>query len=372
MPCHSLNILLNGICCWDFVNYRSGLIKALQKCGHSVTVLASADGYEDQLRALGVRLVCLQFERASLNPLHDLWLLVRYWRELGGLSPDVIFSFGIKPVIYGGIASACRGLRSVAIVTGLGSAFMSGRWLSKVACVLYQIGLGAARRAFFLNAEDLDYFLKRRLVSPWKAKLLPGEGVDMQHYAVQPWPEGDPVFLFVGRLLGDKGVREFVEAARVVRKNAPRVRFQLLGKIDVYNPSAVSKGEVEAWVREGVVSYLGVKDDVRPFIAASHIVALPSYREGLPRALLEAAASARPILTTDVVGCRDVVVDQVTGWVCAPHSSESLVKAILAAIDLPMGRLKEMGVRGREYVSERYSNDVVYEHYLACLADIAG
>lgn len=371
MAKRALNILLSGICCWDFVNYRPGLLKVLLQAGHAVTVLAPADGYEDKLRARGVQVVCMPFNRGSLNPVHDLGLLIRYFFKIKKIAPDVIISFGIKPVIYGGIAAALLRLRSAAVITGLGSAFMRGKFLQRAAGRLYRLGLHSAEKVFFLNAEDLAYFRKERIVAPEKASLLPGEGIDMQHFVFQAWPEGGLSFLFVGRLLGDKGVREFVDAARVVRKSMPAIRFGLLGKIDEFNPSGIPLEEIDAWVREGSVAYLGSQEDVRPFIAACHVVVLPSYREGLPRALLEAAASGRPVLASDVEGCRDVVLRGETGWLCEAHSSEALVKSILAIASMPTEQLKAMGVRGREYVAHHYSDAVVCEAYLGFLNGVS-
>lgn len=363
----SLHVLLNGICCWDFVNYRRSLIRAMLQAGHRVTVVAAADGHEEALRACGATVVCRPFKRASLNPLHDLGLAFGYLAAFRRLSPDVVVSFGIKPVIYGGIAAALARIRHAAVVTGLGSAFVTDGWLRRLAGALYRLGLASAERVFFLNADDRQYFFQQALVEPAKTALLPGEGIDTQHFSLQEWPTGAPCFLFVGRLIGDKGVREFVAAAHAVRESLPQARFRLLGKIDADNPSGVPEHEVRAWAAAGVVSYLGAHEDVRPFIADSHVVVLPSYREGVPRALLEAAACGRPVLASDVAGCREVVVAGETGWLCAPRSVAALAAAMLAAAGRPPAELAAMGRKGRDHVERRFADAQVCAAYLGFL-----
>lgn len=368
----SLHILLNGICCWDFVNYRRSLIRVLVQAGHSVTIVAAADGHEATLRASGANVVCQPFNRGSLNPLHDLGLAFGYLVAFRKLSPDVIVSFGIKPVIYGSIAATLLRIRHAAVITGLGSAFATAGWLRRLAGMLYRLGLASAERVFFLNADDQQYFLQHTVVPSAKTALLPGEGIDTHHFSLQEWPSGTPCFLFVGRLIGDKGVREFVEAARTVRESLPQARFQLLGKIDADNPSGVPECEVRTWAASGAVSYLGAHEDVRPFIAASHVVVLPSYREGVPRALLEAAACGRPVLATDVAGCREVVVAGETGWLCAPRSAVALAEAMLAAAGRPPAELAAMGRKGRDHVERRFADAQVCAAYLSFLDGAVG
>lgn len=225
-----------------------------------------------------------------------------------------------------------------------------------------------------MNRDDLATFTEAHLLAhPDRARLLHGEGVDLEHFAPAPLPGGDaPVFILIGRLLWDKGVREYVEAARVVRTQYPKARFQLLGPLGVDNPSAIGQADVDAWVREGVVEYLGEAHDVRPYIAAADCVVLPSYREGVPRTLMEASAMGRPIVATDVPGCRDVVADGKTGLLCAARDSASLAARLTQMIGLgPAGRAA-MGARGRQKVIDEFDEQHVVERYKTTIRALTG
>jgi glycosyltransferase involved in cell wall biosynthesis len=223
---------------------------------------------------------------------------------------------------------------------------------------------------FFQNDEDRELFVDRRIVRPEQARVLPGSGVDLERFAPAPLPGGPPTFLFIGRLLRDKGVVEFVGAARLLRSDFPDARFQLLGGLDEGNRTAIRQAEIDSWVAEGVVEQLGTTDDVRPFIAAANAIVLPSYREGLPRSLLEAAAMARPLIASNVPGCRDVVEDGVNGYLCAVRDAGSLAAAMRRLAQLPPAQQLAMGEAGRRRVQERFSESFVVRAYLDVLAGL--
>jgi glycosyltransferase involved in cell wall biosynthesis len=243
--------------------------------------------------------------------------------------------------------------------------------LQQVVMRLYRLGFRRAPVVFFQNSEDRDLFVVRRLVREGQARLLPGSGVDLDRFAPAPQHNGPPNFLLVGRLLRDKGVYEFVEAARSLRGMVPSARFQLVGPIDEGNRSAISSDQVDGWVAEGLVEYLGTTDDVRPFIAQATAVVLPSYREGLPRSLLEAAAMERPLLATDAPGCREVVEDGVNGYLCAVRDVQSLASAMQRLAGASPEKRLAMGRAGRRKVEERFSEKFVVQAYLDILTELS-
>ena len=319
---------------------------------------------------LGVERIPVEIDRAGLNPLADLRLLARYRSLLKWLRPAAFLGYTIKPNIYGSLAAASLGIPAVPNVSGLGTAFIQGGPLQAIVTQLYRVGFARAPVVFFQNEEDCALFVERRIVRPDRARVVPGSGVDLERFTPTPLPQGPATFLFIGRLLRDKGVVEFVEAARSLRRGYPAMRFQLLGGLDEGNRTAIRQSEIDSWVAEGVVEWLGTTDDVRPSIAAATAVVLPSYREGLPRSLLEAAAMARPLIAADVPGCRDVVEDGVNGYLCAVRSATSLADGMLRLAHLPPAQQLAMGEAGRRRVQERFSEAFVIRAYLDVLASV--
>jgi glycosyltransferase involved in cell wall biosynthesis len=356
---------------WNIVNFRLGLIRALREAGHEVIALAPPDRYGAHLEALGIPYVPIAMDKQGLSPLRDLLLLARYRRLLRGLEPDLFLGYTAKPNIYGSIAAYAAGAKVINNVSGLGTAFIRGGLLTRIVSALYRFAFRRSATIFFQNDEDMALFLKKRLVRPGQARLLPGSGVDLDRFRPSPAPAASDqvTFLLVARLLWDKGVGEFVEAARRVRAERPHARFRLLGFLDVANRTAVPRAEVERWAAEGVVDYLGEADDVRPHLAAADCVVLPSYREGLPRTLLEAAAMAKPLIATDVPGCRHVVADGVNGLLCVARDANSLAAAMMKMIDAGPEQREEWGRAGRDRVEREYDERITATLYLQAIED---
>lgn len=364
-------IVLSANSDWNIANFRVGLIRGLRGAGYDPVVIAPPDpAAESRMQSLGVERIPIAIERSGLNPLADFMLIRRYRTLLKARRPAAYLGFTIKPNIYGSLAAASLGIPAVPNVSGLGTAFMRRGPLQQIVVRLYRIGFRRAPVVFFQNAEDRDLFVERRIVRQDQARVLPGSGVDLERFAPAPCADGPPTFLLIGRLLRDKGVVEFVDAARLLRPVLPEARFQLLGPIDEGNRSAISHAELDAWIEEGVIDYLGTTDNVRPFIAAATAVVLPSYREGLPRSLLEAAAIGRPLIAADAPGCRDVVEDGVNGYLCAVRDAGSLAGAIRRLAELPAPARLAMGHAARRKVQEQFSEERVVTAYLDTLAAI--
>ena len=346
---------------WNITNFRAGLIKGLADAGFAATVIApGADG--------GAHEIDLAIDRSGLNPLRDAALVLAYRRLLGRLRPTAYLSFTIKPNIYGAIAARMVGVPSIPNVSGLGTAFLRRGGFARFVSGLYRLAFARCPVVFFQNPDDRDLFVARRIVTPGQARVLPGSGIDLVRFApVEGEEAGPPAFLLIARLLGDKGVREYVAAARLLRGAMPTVRCQLLGPLDEGNRSAISRAELDGWVAEGAIDYLGEAADVRPAIARATAVVLPSYREGLPRTLLEAAAMGKPLVATDVPGCREVVTDGVNGTLCALRDVESLAAAMMRIAALDPEHRTEMGRQSRKMVQEQYSESLVVAAYLDAL-----
>jgi len=371
VPTAPRRVVLAGNSSWNIVNFRSGLIHALKSAGYEPVVIAPVDPAAEQRMAdLGVERIVIGMERSGLNPFADLHLLLKYRRLLKDLRPIAYLGFTIKPNIYGGIAARLAGVPLIANISGLGTVFLKRGLLQALVSRLYRFAFKRAAVTFFQNPDDLAMFVERGLVRRDQAQLLPGSGVDLERFQPGAQPAGLDTFLFIGRLLGDKGVREFVQAARIVRADIPGVRFQLLGPVDEGNRSAITHGEIDRWAAEGTIEYLGATEDVRPYIAQATAVVLPSYREGLPRSLLEAAAMARPLIATDVPGCRELVEPDVNGFFCEARDANSLTKALKMLMKKSAEERSLMGEASRRMVERHYSQTVVISAYLDVLGKL--
>jgi glycosyltransferase involved in cell wall biosynthesis len=367
---------------WNLLNFRSGLIKALVADGHTVVLAAPPDEHVPALVALGARFVDVPMHTHGTNPLTDLALLWRFVRLLQHERPDVLLAYTAKPNVYASLAARWLGVPVVNNIAGLGSVFIKGGWLARVLKGMYRVALARSYRVFFQTPDDLQLFLEHRLVAQAQTALLPGSGVDLKKFKPAPLPclqstgpqqSADHrrfVFLLVARMLKDKGGEEYVQATRWLKAHHPQVECALLGFVDGDNPTAISAAQMQDWVNEGVVSYWGTSTDVRVQLAQADCVVLPSYREGTPRTLLEAAAMARPMVATDVPGCREVVRNGINGLLCAPRNAQSLAKQMEAMLDMPDDALQQMATASRQWVEQRFDENLVIDQYRKALREL--
>jgi glycosyltransferase involved in cell wall biosynthesis len=290
--------------------------------------------------------------------------LLQLLRILREEKPDAFLGFTIKPNIYGSIACRMMNVASFPNVSGLGTAFLGGSAFRRAILLMYRAAFARAKAVFFQNPDDAALFLEERVVRSEQVRVLPGSGIDLKKFSPTPLP-CELKFLMVARLLGDKGVREYVAAARKIKAKYPNAIFSLLGELDHENRSAIRSEELEDWIREGPVEYLGSTADVRPFIHDSAAIVLPSYREGLPRSLLEAAAMGRPLIGTDVPGCRRVVRDDFTGFICQARSANSLASAMERFANSTYERRLQMGANARRMAEEEFDERRVFEAYVS-------
>jgi len=350
---------------WYVVNFRSRLIESLIDQGWRVVVLSPPDRHVERLAALGAEHVPLTLDNAGTNPLHELGTLWRIRDAMARIRPAVVLTFTPKINIYLSLVARTLGVPVIANISGLGRAFVSGGWIEKVSRALYGVALRWPSTVFFQNEDDRATFIEAELVDAARTHRLPGSGVDVDRFSPRPKPHAGPFqFLLVARLLWDKGVGEFVEAARIVKSKHPDVEFALAGFLDVDNPSAVPRSAVEQWEREGVIRFLGSFDDMVPVYAQADCVVLPSYyREGVPRSLLEAASMGKPVITTDSVGCRDTVEDGVTGLLVRPRDADHLAEMfglMLARSDADAAR---MSLQARQRALRQFDEQFVLDAY---------
>ena len=344
----------------SIVTFRGALIESLIRSGCEVHVaapgLSSHAEVGPKLEIPGDRLHDIPMARAGTNPLSDAVTLVALYRLMRAIRPDAVLPYTIKPVIYGTLAAwLARVPHRFALVTGLGYAFIGRREgvLQRLVRLLYGMALARAGKVFFQNPDDERLFRQRGILpAPVPSVVVNGSGVDVSAYAEAPLPPSPQRFLLIGRLLGDKGVRGYAEAARKVKAVHPQARFLLAGWIDE-NPDSIAQSELDHWVEDGAIEFLGKLPDVRPAIATATVYVLPSYREGTPRTVLEAMAMGRPIITTDAPGCRETVVDGDNGCLVPVRSVDALVEAMLKFIEDPT-LAPRMGKRSREIAEEKY------------------
>lgn len=350
---------------WNLVNFRRNLIMRLQREGFEVVALSPVDIHVPALVALGVRHIPVLIDSKGLSPVRDLALGRAYWRILKNLRPVAFLGWTIKPNVYGSFAAHALGIPVINNISGLGTAFIKVNLLTRIVTTLYRGALARSATVFFQNRHDRDVFVAKRIVAEERTALLPGSGIDLAQFVpAQHTSDGPFVFLMVARLLRDKGVVEFVEAARIVRRIHPDVQFQLLGATEVENRTAIPRDVLTQWEDEGIVRHLGETSDVRPHLAAASAVVLPSYREGMPRSLLEAAAMAKPLIATDVPGCTEIARAGENAILCKMRDSDSLAQAMLAMLVLPPEERAFLGARSRVIAESEFDVVVVEDRYI--------
>ena len=347
---------------FSLLNFRGPLIKELVCRGIKVFTLAPDFDEESRasLQALGAEPVDYSLSRVGMNPLRDLKDMMCLIRRLKMIRPDIVLSYTIKPVIYGTLAARFAGApRSYAMIEGLGFAFtvdgtsnFKKRMLRMVMYMLYRAAFKSVIKVFFLNKDDIEEFQDMQLVRPGKVVNLGGIGVDLEQFCPAPLVNSPPVFLLVARLLREKGIHDFVEAARQVKACHPQARFLLVGGVDL-NPGSLTQAELEEWVKQGIIEWLGHRNDVRSWIAQANVFVLPSYREGMPRSTQEAMAMGRPVITTDAVGCRDTVVHGVNGFLVPVRNPGALATAMETFIRYP-NLIELMGKQSRRFAEEHF------------------
>ena len=345
----------------SLIKFRGPLLEAMVARGHEVIAIApeGTDELRQQLQVLGVRFEELALQRAGIDALADLRTLRSLISRLRALKPDLVLAYTVKPILYGIHAAAiARVPRRAAMITGLGYVFTDGtslrhRTIRSIATTLYRSSLARCQTIFFQNPDDQREFAERGLLpSSARVEVIRGSGVDLDFYAPSPLSPGPVTFLFIGRLLRDKGVFELVEAARRVRAMRPAARVQILGWLDP-NPESATQDDVDRWQSEGTVEYLGSANDVRPYLAGAHVLVLPSYREGTPRSVLEAMSMQRAVITTDVPGCRETIVHEECGLIVPARDAGALADAMLRLYD-DRGLLEGYAAAGHQRARELY------------------
>ncbi|MBQ9296171.1 MAG: glycosyltransferase family 4 protein [Paludibacteraceae bacterium] len=350
------------------MNFRMGVMKALTEDNYEVVMIAPQDCDMSPLQGSGIRFIAIKIDCKGMNPWRDIHLILDLKNIYRSEHFDFIFHFTIKAVIYGSMAAALCHIKHISVVTGLGYTFIKRNWLFLISRALHRVALRKAEAVWFLNQDDCDCFVSLKIVPSKKVHVIHGEGVDTSFFATdKPLPEPF-TFIYIGRMLRYKGVELFVRAAEILRKEYPRVRWQLLGPLDNDDLDCITAGEIEEWVQHGFVEYLGVAKDVRPYIEQASCAVLPSYfREGVPRSLLESASMERIILTTNSVGCKEVVQNGVNGLVCEMNSLDSLVEAMRKIVEMPSSQLQQMGQNGRKYVLHLFDEKIIIAEYQKAL-----
>jgi glycosyltransferase involved in cell wall biosynthesis len=355
-----MKILIVSNTDWYLFRFRLLLARFLREQGEEVVLVSPSGTYASQIEADGFRWLNWEVGRQSVNPLKEAQAAWRLLRIISQEKPDLVHLHTIKPVLYGLLIAWFRkNIALVRSITGRGYVFLGedarARLLRPLVKIVYRFALGSGRgMTIFENETDRRYFVDQKLVSPDRTCIIEGVGVDTDFYSPLPEPEGIPVVVLAGRMLWDKGVGTFVEAARLLRSKVS-ARFVLVGQPDIGNPASIDVEALKRWVEEGVIEWWGWKSDMREVFSACHIVALPSLGEGVPTILLEAASSARPIVATDVPGCRDVVANGINGLTVPPQDPSALAMAMEKLISHPETR-RAMGQAGRELAVGRFSS----------------
>ncbi len=367
----SYKIVFSSNTSWNLWNYRYELMNALKNKGFKIHVIAPYDKFSEKLRKEFYFIPVKNLNRKSLNPFKDIILFYEYFKIFQKLMPDLVINYTIKPNLYGSLACKFLKISYINVITGLGYLFIKKSLITIVVKILYKICLNKSSKIIFQNKDDLEIFINKNFCKKSKTILLGSEGVNIEKFSSLNIKDEKPkIFLFIGRLLWDKGIREFVKASEEIKKKHPEIEFWILGPIDNDNPSGVPKEKINEWVKKGIVKYLGFKEDVRPYIAKSSAIILPSYKEGMPRSLIEAIVMGKPIITTDVPGCRDICINGKNGFLIPPKNVKLLISTIEKFILLSSNERKSLSYNSRLLGIEKFNSIQAVNRYLKVIEEI--
>ncbi len=343
--------------------FRMDMMKSFVSLGHEVIAIGdgSESEWQEKFAENKIRYIKAEIKRNGINPLSDIKTLFCLKRILKSEKPDKIFAYQAKTVVYGGIAARILGIKEVySLIAGIGSVFISNGFKATIIRNIlkfeYKCALKGSRKVFFQNSDDVDVFVKEKIIRPQKVVMMNGSGVNLDKFTISPMPENF-AFLCISRLIKDKGVEEYLKAACIVKQRYPDVRFMLVGPYDS-NPSALKPEELEPYINQEIIEYFGEQNDVRPFLKESWVYVLPSYREGTPKTVLEAMASQRAVITTDAPGCRETVIDGLNGYLVPVKDIDALAKRMIALIESPE-TVKKMAQEGRKIAEKKYDVNII-------------
>ncbi len=356
---------------WYAWNMRANLGFAFQKRGYEVVFISPFDEYSEKLKENFIY-EDISINSKGTNPLEDMKTIYYFYKIYKKVKPNIILHYNIKPNIYGTVAASILNIPTINNIAGLGTLFIKQNFITKIAKWLYKFSQKRATKIFFQNSDDFIMFIDEQIVEKYKCDILPGSGVDIEKFKpVEKQDDGIFRFLIVSRMLWAKGIGEYVEAAKIIKEKYKNIEFQLLGHLDVASPTAISKKQMDIWVNDQIVNYLGSSDNVRVEMSKVDCMVLPSYyREGTPRTLLESASMAKPIITTDNVGCRDVVDDGINGYLCEVKNVEDLVEKMEMMINLSDEERLAMGKAGRKKIVREFDEKIVINKYLESIKEI--
>lgn len=370
-------IILSANTDWYLYNFRLALAKDIQDTGSDVLMMSPSGPYVEKIRKAGLRWRKIRVTRQRVSPIRDLLTLRAFTNLYSSERPNLVHHFTVKPVIYGSLAARLIGIpATVNSVTGLGYPFVNpgikAAAIRPLLIPLYRAALANPRsKAIFHNPQDRELFVSKRLVQSDQSLIIEGSGVNPDEFEFAPEPSGEPVVLMASRMLWDKGVAEFVKAGQILRERGARARFVLVGEPDPGYPDSVPENYLRSLKEEGVVDWLGHRDDMSDLLRQVHIVALPSYGEGLPRILLEASSTGRPVVASNIPGCRVVVRDGITGLLVPVRNAKALANALEALI-LDAKLRKRMGDAGRELVLSSFTQSQVNQKIMETYRDLLG
>ena len=362
-------IIINST--WNIFNFRMGLIQTLLKNGHQVATLSPDDEYTDRLKATGVEYHSVEMNARGVNPLQDLRLFSNIYKAIKVIKPDVVLSYTIKPNIYATLSCSMLGIPIISNVSGLGTVFIKKNLSSLVAFALYRLSFRKSSWVFFQNHADRKIFQVLKLVQTNRISVLPGSGVNLQKFDIDRRENKGKRFLFVGRLMGDKGLREYIAAGKRLIADDPEVTISIAGEKGYNNHSAISDTELNAWLEYSNISFLGMKDDMWSVYSKADVMVLPSYREGLSRSLIEACAMKLPLVTTDVPGCKEVVEDGKNGLLCSVRDADDLYLKMKQMHSFPEEKRLQMGDYGRRKVMGDFDEQIVIRMYEEKIRELA-
>lgn len=356
---------------WNIYNFRMNFISSLHAQGHEVHTVAPLDDFTHFLTEAGCIHHPVRMDSRGANPIKDTALMIELWSIYRKMRPDIILHYTIKPNVYGSLAAGILGIPIINNVCGLGTVFLKDNLISAIAIFLYKISFHFASKVFFQNPDDLSLFLDKKLVTAEKTELIPGSGIDLDKFQPVAFKRNSSfTFLLISRLITDKGVLEYINAVKQLRAQGMNARFQILGAKDPRHKRGIKLKTIDEWIQSGTIEYLGTTSDVRQFIHQADCIVLPSYREGTPRTLLEAASSSKPIIATDVPGCHQVVRDQFNGLLCKIKNPEDLAKKMVSMANFDDATIKKFGENGRQKMEQEFDEKVVINKYIRAIANI--